>query len=319
MTAPWLTVIIPTYNGAEYLPSALDSIIAQNDPDIEVIAVDDGSTDESLSILESYVTRLPLEVHQRRIGNWAANTNFGLDRAHGQWTCFLHQDDYWKPNRLNAVREALGETDATLLLTAADFVTATGRRVGTWRCPLAPGPRGNSPERVAERLLIQNFVPLPGAVIRTADARAIGGLDPQLWYTPDWDFWLTLTARDRVFYLSQPTACFRLHPESQTVTRSGGRDEFRRQMEFVFERHWPAWESRIVKPKQIESEARLSIDVNVLLAGMKHSRWKFDDFRLVAAALRTGPAGWAHYLHASRILERAFSRFRCGLAFGGRE
>ncbi|MCL4825574.1 MAG: glycosyltransferase, partial [Anaerolineales bacterium] len=55
---PWLSVLIPTYNGETFLPAALDSIAIQEDPDIECIAVDDGSTDQTLSILEQYKEKL---------------------------------------------------------------------------------------------------------------------------------------------------------------------------------------------------------------------------------------------------------------------
>ena len=290
MTPPWLSVIVPTYNGAAYLPAALESVVSQNDLDIEVIAIDDGSTDGTLAILDSFAGRLRITVIQRRVGNWVANSNLGVERARGEWVCFLHQDDLWRPGRLAAIRRAFGidrpspsaSEDSspgypaqlgrlglgpTILLTAADFITSAGRPVGVWRCPLSSF---NSPMHVAERLLVQNFVPLPAAVFRRVDARQVGGMDPDLWYTADWDFWLKLSARGPTRYLPLPLAAFRLHPESQTVKRSGGMAEFRRQQEIVFERHWPTWRDRLAKRKRVEAAARLSIEANVLLAGLLH-------------------------------------------------
>jgi len=327
VTAPWLSVIVPTYNGAAYLPAALESVAVQADPGVEVVAMDDGSTDATPAILDAFAARLPLAVVRRRVGNWVANTNLALEHACGEWACFLHQDDLWWPGRLAAVRAAVRPSPSAsegsppspalglgpnLVLTAADFVSATGRPVGRWHCPLARGPRGNDPAFVASRLLVQNFVPLPAAVFRTADARAVGGLDPDLWYTADWDFWLRLAARGRTLYLPRPTAAFRLHPESQTVKRSGGIAEFRRQHEAVWERHWPAWRDRLADPAQVAAAGRLSVEVNVLLAGLLH-RGGADWWRLIAAALRGGPAGWSHYAVASRIAERVTARLRARL------
>jgi glycosyltransferase involved in cell wall biosynthesis len=358
VTAPWLSVVVPTYNGAAYLPAALESVAAQADDGVEVVAVDDGSTDATPAILESFAGRLRLTVVRRRVGNWVANTNLGLEHARGEWVCFLHQDDLWRPGRLAAVRRAriAAEMDSgnaresgrlcpelvhariprrprrpllgvrenglldrnsyparipALILSAADFITATGRPAGVWRCPLAPGPRGNDPAHVAARLLVQNFVPLPTAVFRRSDALAVGGLDPDLWYTADWDFWLKLAARGPTRYLPQPLAAFRLHPESQTVKRSGGLDGFRRQHDVIWERHWPAWRDRVANPERIEAAARLSVEVNVLLAGLLHRGGV--NWRLAAAALQAGPAAWGHFVSASRFFERVIARIRAGL------
>jgi GT2 family glycosyltransferase len=277
-----------------------------------VIAVDDGSTDRTPAILESYSDRFPLTVVNRHIGNWVANTNLGLERARGEWACFLHQDDLWRRGRLAAIRRALAENEPTLLLSAAHFVTTSGRVVGTWRCPLASGPRGNSPAHVASRLLVQNFVPLPTAVFHRADALAVGGLDPELWYTADWDFWLKLAARGRTRYLPQALAAFRLHPESQTVKRSEGIDGFRRQHDVIWERHWPLWRNRIPFPERVESAARLSVEVNLLLAGLLHrggSNWR----RLTSAAFLARLSGTTHFINSSRIFERSLARVRAGL------
>jgi glycosyltransferase involved in cell wall biosynthesis len=328
---PWLSVLMPTFNGAAYLGQALQSIASQGPADLEIVAVDDGSTDATLAILGDYARRLPLKIIERRAGNWVANTNLGLEHARGEWVCLLHQDDLWRPGRLAAVRRAigisstspsasedsslalgLGQVPPNLILTAAKFITAKGRSVGTWRCPLAPGPVGNAPAHVASRLLVQNFVPLPGAVFRRDDALAVGGLDPDLWYTADWDFWLKLAARGQTRYLPQALAAFRIHPESQTIKRSGGIDGFRRQHDIVWERHWPIWRDRLADPDRVEAAARLSLEVNVSLASLLH-RGGTDWRRLAAAVFRAGPAGSAQYVNSSRLFERMIARVRAGL------
>jgi glycosyltransferase involved in cell wall biosynthesis len=312
VSVPWLSVIVPTFNGAAYLPAALESVVAQNDSNIEVIAVDDGSTDETPAILKSFAGRLRLKEISRRVGNWAANTNLGLAQAAGEWACFLHQDDLWRPGRLAAVRRAIAETNPSLLLTAAEFITTKGRPVGKWRCPLAPGPSCNTPAHIAGRLLVQNFVPLPGAVFRRAEALAIGGLNPDLWYTADWDFWLKLAARGPTRYLPQPLAAFRLHPESQTVKRSGGIEDFRRQHDIIWERHWPIWRDQHANPERVEAAARLSVEMNVLLAGLLH-RGGTDWRRLLTACVKASPAAWGHFVNSSRFFERITARIRAGL------
>jgi glycosyltransferase involved in cell wall biosynthesis len=76
MSNPWLSVLIPTYNGEKYLVKALNSIAIQDDFDIECLAIDDGSTDETLAILKYFQTQIPLKIVQREPQkNWVANTN----------------------------------------------------------------------------------------------------------------------------------------------------------------------------------------------------------------------------------------------------
>src|SRR5712672_1230348 len=109
MSTPWLSVVMPTYNGGAYLAAALESIRGQQSGgEFEVIAVDDGSEDGTVAILEEYSSRLPLRIVRRaRGGNWVASTNHGLSIARGEYACLLHQDDLWMDGRLQAVRAAL--------------------------------------------------------------------------------------------------------------------------------------------------------------------------------------------------------------------
>jgi hypothetical protein len=159
---------------------------------------------------------------------------------------------------------------------------------------------------------VQNFVPLPTVVFRRTDALAVGGLDPDLWYTADWDFWLKLASRGSTRYLPQQLAAFRLHPESQTVKRSGGIDGFRRQHDIIWERHWPIWRDRLAKGEWVEAAARLSVEMNVLLAGLLH-RGGVDWRQLLTTGLQASPAAWGHFVNSSRLFERVAARIRAGL------
>src|SRR4051812_48632691 len=91
---PWLSVVIPTYNGERYLPATLESVKGQDLSGLELIAIDDGSSDSTVDILENYRDTLPLQIIRgARSGNWVKSTNRALSLAHGEYACFLHQDD----------------------------------------------------------------------------------------------------------------------------------------------------------------------------------------------------------------------------------
>jgi len=98
MSRPALTLVMPVYNVAAYLPACLDSIVMQTRPPDEIIAVDDGATDDSPRILSAYQARLPqMRVIKRENGGLSAARNTGLDHATGDWLAFLDSDDRLHP------------------------------------------------------------------------------------------------------------------------------------------------------------------------------------------------------------------------------
>ena len=306
---PWLSVVLPTYNGAAYLRQTLDSIGAQGDDGLEVIVVDDGSTDETPAIARSYEDRLPLRlVVQDHGGNWVASTNAGLAMATGTFLSLLHQDDTWAPGRLAVLRAALGElADPRLVIHQVHFIDAAGRRVGRLRAPLAPRV-AVPPAQMVEHLLVQNFISLPAALVRLDDVVGVGGLDEGLVYTADWDLWLKLAALGPSYYLPLPLASFRVHPAAQTTLLSGRSAEFNRQLDAVLERHLTLWRPEM-GGADVERAARFSVGANVALGAALHGDVAVLG-RLARDFARLGPAGGLRYLRDSRVVERTGARVR---------
>ncbi len=314
MTQPWLSVIVPVLNGARFLPRALTSIANEGDDRVEVIALDDGSTDTSLEILNRFSSLMNLTVIHRNAGNWVASSNHGLHLGRGTHACFLHQDDYWLPGRLVAVQDQLARTPgASLLLHACRFVDPAGKSLGPWRCPLPPNTP-IPPDLCIERLLVQNFAGIPGAVFPRETAVNLGGLDESLWYTADWDLWMKLAFSGPVVYLPRPHAAFRIHPDSQTASRSRSLVDFRRQMEMIPERYGPRWRAKDARTRQaVERCSRAAIELNLFLAAAYH-REPLLFRRLLTALSRLRPWDWHRMLRDSRLWERASARFRAGFS-----
>ena len=314
MSQPWLTVIMPVYNGEKYLDHALQSIVAQHDDGIEVIVAEGNSTDKSVDILKSYVGWLPIRIFQSETRDgWVAKTNRGLLNARGDYVCFLHHDDLWLEDRLRVLRSLVGQSpDTTMFLHPSWFIDPAGKRVGMWHCPLEPGVELD-PEHVVDRLLVQDFIAIPAPLFSRAQALRVGGLDEALWYTADWDFWLKLAAVGKTIYHPRPLTAFRIHPHSLTMMGSADITDFRGQLDTVLERHLGRWDARHAISPLIQRVAHFSVEVNTCLAAWAHGR-KPDLLQLLTGFLRLGPAGWHRYLHDSRIFERAFPRYRIGLA-----
>ena len=307
---PWLSVISPIYNGASYLPSALDSILLQEDHDIECIAVDGESTDSTLAILKSYQDRLPLRILQReRSSNWVMKTNYALSFARGEYVCFLHHDDLWFKERLKTMRHLTEQCpEAVLLVHPSNFLDNKGNNLGTWNCPLPAFPTRIKPDLMIEKLLVQNFISILGPVLKREAALEVGGLDESLWYTADWDFWLKVASCGDSLYYPKPLSGFRVHPSSQTVVRSSGGD-FRTQLETVATKHFAQWQTSTVTKERLRKAIDFSVEVNIALARASHGQ-KMNLWALFLAFILLGPSGWYRYLRDSRIWERVLARLR---------
>ncbi len=313
MQQPWLSVIIPTYNGSKYLATALDSILVQQDGELECIVIDDGSTDRTLSIVAEFQDRLNIKlITKARAGNWVANTNQALKEATGRHACFLHQDDLWLEGRLAQIKNAIAaDPQASLYLHDSVFIDEQGKPLGLWRCPLSTKQNLVSAQAMQEKLLIQNFIAIPAPVFRREAALEVGGLSNDLWYTADWDFWLKLAAQGDTYYIAQPLAAFRVHGDSQTIRRSSGVAEFRQQMRLVVDKHLPAQPN-----KEVTKVAFFSTEVNTTLAAMVHGKSP-NLLKLAGGFIWLGPTGWRRYWQDSCIQERVSARLKAKLQAQG--
>ena len=90
-----VSVIVPVYNVAKYLPQCLESLLAQTYANFEVICIDDGSTDNSLQILEDYQQKdLRIKFFSKKNGGPSLTRNYGMQKAKGEYVCFLDSDDF---------------------------------------------------------------------------------------------------------------------------------------------------------------------------------------------------------------------------------
>src|SRR5271165_1590252 len=290
MQRPWLSVIVPCFNGERWLAAALQSVVDQKDGGIEVIVIDGSATDASLKIVDSFAGKLLIRAeHRPDLLSWTAKTNFGVERARGDRICMLHVDDLWLPTRCAELRKWLStQSDGVMHLHPCYIIDEAARRLGLWRCPL---PAGDSPvpgHFLIERLLVQNFIGIAAPTIRRDAYLSVGGLDNALWYTADWDLYLKLAAIGSAYYHSSPLACIRVHKGSLTVSGSRDSVDFRNQHQVIVDRHADQLspESRA----DILPVAAASINVNTALAAAMAGQFGQLSKALVSI-LTLGPRG----------------------------
>jgi glycosyltransferase involved in cell wall biosynthesis len=308
---PWLTVIVPSYCGEQWIDASLTSLVAEGAEGIEVLLIDSSPTSATRDIARRYSDRLLMRIFERcDLSSWQAKTNIGVELAQSSHVCWLGVDDLWLPGRAAAAQTWIdADPDAPLHLAPSAIIDKDGRKLGVWRCPL-PADRELSSTLVTERLLVQNFIAAPAPVFRRDAWLSCGGLDEKLWYTADWDIWLKLVGIGSVYYHDLITVGFRIHDGSLTSTGSRDPDNFASQMQMVLTRHIGRHPGLST---QTEPIARASIAVNVALAsasaGDLSGLW-----RAATKILRLGPAGIRRYLRDSRIAERVVPRLRAKFA-----
>lgn len=215
-------MVIPVYNAAQFLRESIDSVLSQNYPAIEVIAVDDGSTDGSLEILLEYGGRITV-IEQSRKGAAAAR-NAGVRAAKGRLIAFQDADDVWLPGKLVAQVEYLLANPATHIV-FSQFAFWHADEAGRYRDPSWFVNKPDTWELKQELSgyiyadeLLDSCIAMIVPVIRREVFDAVGGFDEQLYAGSDYDFWLKATARFRAHKMPRCFALYRIHERGITGT-----------------------------------------------------------------------------------------------------
>jgi glycosyltransferase involved in cell wall biosynthesis len=202
---PRVSVILPTYNRAWSLHAAIKSVLTQTYSDYELIIVDDGSTDETATLLRTYdgVTVF----HQSRQGVSAAR-NRGVQAARGELIAFLDSDDYWLPDKLSGQVRYFDENPDALICQTEEIWIRRGVRVN-------PGRRHRKRAgMIFEPSLALCLVSPSAVMLRRSLFVAMGGFDERLPACEDYDLWLRIGCRYPIGLIETPL-----------IVKQGGHDD----------------------------------------------------------------------------------------------
>jgi glycosyltransferase involved in cell wall biosynthesis len=294
---PEVSVVIPAYNAAGYIGAAVDSVLNQTFDQLEVIVVDDGSTDDTAAVVADMSDRVRC-LRQPNSGVSAAR-NKGIGESRGRYVAFLDADDVWLPEKLTKQLDALAAAPGSALCYSPFLVSDSDLR------QIEVRSRGIHGDPLEELLVEGNVVGSPSTVVcRREVVQEAGGFDPQLSQCADWDMWVRLAALTQFTRVDQPLVKYRRHETSMSSDpRLLERDTLR-----VLEKGFALPD---LDPKIAAKRRRAFGHAYMVLAGTYFRAGRYRDFgRCAARSLSLDPRRAAYlvgfpFRRAKRVADRA--------------
>jgi glycosyltransferase involved in cell wall biosynthesis len=211
---PLVSVVIPTYQHADFVGQAVQSVLEQTCQEIEVIVVNDGSTDRTLEILESFGTRITVITQDNR--GLAAARNVGILHSRGEIIAFLDADDVWLPEKLEKQLDLFKKKPGVGLVFSDAWIFDGELTIGKYSQRVVPQAGW-----VQNKLFEEDFVPMPSVMVRRTCFDQVGLFDETLRSCEDYDMWLRISRVWEIDFVPQPLALYRISPNqmSQNLER----------------------------------------------------------------------------------------------------
>jgi glycosyltransferase involved in cell wall biosynthesis len=198
-----VSVVLATYNYGRYLAGALESALSQTMSDLEIIVIDDGSTDETKQVMASYLADPRVRYHDTGHHGQPAAKNAGIRLARAPLVAFLDADDLWLPTKLEK-QLALFDADLALAVVYSRriLIDEQGRHLQFQEADLR---RGN----ILAAMFRNNFICFSSAVVRRDVLEEVGSFDENLPLAIDYDLWLRIAQRYPFDFVDEPLVKYR--------------------------------------------------------------------------------------------------------------
>lgn len=205
---PLVSVIIPTFNCPQFLKAAVESVLAQTYVHLEVVVVDDGSTDDTAEVVRQFESRVRY-IYQDNAGTASAR-NTGIHNASGEIIAFLDHDDLWLPEKLERQIPWLSsEANIGMVFCGRQFFNTYSNEVTS--------SHPAEPELSVHDFLGHTTIALQSAIVPRAVFDAVGLFDEQLLGTDDWEMCIRIAEKYRVVGVSDVLISIRGHEGQQGI------------------------------------------------------------------------------------------------------
>jgi glycosyltransferase involved in cell wall biosynthesis len=221
MSNPLVSVIVPVYNCAGFVREAIASVLDNDYEPLEVIVVDDGSTDDTVAALSAFGERIRV-LRQVNAGPAAAR-NHAIRESRGEWLAFIDGDDLWLPGHPAHLLSYVAQHPDTRIIYGS-WMYWRADADGTYpplQKPALPSEPELDPDAsgwLYAKLLFDSAIHIIASLVHRSVYDAVGGFDEGLRTGSDYDFWLKASRKFPVVKLRAPTAVYRHNPASVTNT-----------------------------------------------------------------------------------------------------
>ena len=217
-----VSIVIPVFNSAKYITECLNSVLNQSYKNFEIIIADDGSTDNTVELINNYQSDLIVVYSQENSGQGRAR-NLAVEKANGEWIAFIDSDDIWFIDKL----EKQLELCKNYVWSHTDYFF-----IGNI---VAPHTRSidfvsNNSGDIFDHLVVDNTIATSTVMIKKSIFKEFGGFNTSYRALQDWDLWLRIAKKYEIGYYDKPLAEYRVH--SSSVSRSTRRN-FPYHMEII--------------------------------------------------------------------------------------
>lgn len=206
---PKVSVIIPTYNRCKYLNFAIQSVLHQTYANWELLVIDDGSSDDTSSVIQEYIGKdKRIRSFRLKNGGVARARSVGIKEAKGEYVAFLDDDDYYLPHKLELQVNYLEKNPQHIFVYGqADYVDSQGNYIKT-----VPG----NPVRTYGELIQESVIFPTTIMVRRSAFEEFGYFRSSLKTCEDYDMWLRIARKYPFAFISEPVAKYRRHRNNVT-------------------------------------------------------------------------------------------------------
>jgi glycosyltransferase involved in cell wall biosynthesis len=209
---PQISVVVTCYNYGRYLEGCLRSVLDQTFQDLEIVVIDDGSTDDTPQVMARFAAVPNLRYHRRENGGHASAKNLGIRESRGEFIAFMDADDLWGPDKLVKQIRLFANPRVGVVYSRGTVIDKTGKPIENVSTAKFLQPRAG---QVTDWLFQDNFVWFSSAVVRRTCLETFGGLDESFEMGNDWDMWLRISTRFEFAYVDEPLVSYRVGHEGQ--------------------------------------------------------------------------------------------------------
>jgi len=233
-----ISVIIPTYNRANLLPRAIESVLRQTFKNFELIIVDDGSTDNTTEVVKEFLKkdkRIKYIKLNKNSGVPAHPRNIGIQNAVGEYIAFLDSDDEWLPEKLEKQMQLFTNSSNNLGFVGCNGIVIDEKNNKTTEYKILKY------EDIFKELLINNFISTSSILVKKKVFNKIGFFDENLKIGEDRDMWIRIAQQYKFDFISQPLFKYYIH--GYNITQTAAFKDREKDAEYFLEKYNKFYES----------------------------------------------------------------------------